>query len=348
MKDMKAKKTDEKKTVYTTTDIAKMVGCSQPVVSKVLNGGHGNIGVGPKRREQILAVAASVGYRSNAAARAMRTGRFNCAALLLGTLDQTSLLPIDLFHGLVDALANRQMHMTVAKLPDAKLVSDRVMPNILRDLYADGLLINYNAKIPSKLVEFVDCFHLPAVWINSCQTSDSVYPDDERAMRELTHYFVERGSREIVYVGSGTWHYSSASRREGYEQAMREAGLVSVAMDGGESFSDRLGSLRALLWASKQPKTFLFYNSDEAICFCDLLEEMGLDLGDSIQLGLVSDRVFTYRAKAYPTMVLPEYELGRAAVSMLLRKLENPNEAQPSRAIPCQLETVAPSPEVMD
>ena len=62
----------------TTADIARMVGVSQPVVSKVLHGGRTNIRVSQATRERVLAVASQHGYRRNTAARAMRTGRFGC------------------------------------------------------------------------------------------------------------------------------------------------------------------------------------------------------------------------------------------------------------------------------
>ncbi|MEM1164869.1 MAG: LacI family DNA-binding transcriptional regulator [Planctomycetota bacterium] len=57
----------------TLNDIAKRVGVSQQVVSKVINGGRSRGGnASAATRDRILKVAAELGYRPNAAAKAMR------------------------------------------------------------------------------------------------------------------------------------------------------------------------------------------------------------------------------------------------------------------------------------
>lgn len=333
------KKTLPTKTVYTTTDIAKLVGVSQPVVSKVLNGGRSNVGVSPAIREKITRVARELGYRSNSAARAMRTGQFNCAALLLGTHQMMSLLPMPLFNGLVDALAKHRMRMTVAKLPDAKLVRDDVVPNLLDDLYADGLLINYNARIPLKFIEFVSRYRLPSVWINSMHEHDCVYPDDFGATVQLTRHFVDSGAKSIVYIGGDGWHYSSKLRFAGYQDAMQGAGLKaeSIWLDLAKE-ADCRDKLRTVLDADSPPAAMVCYNEMIAEFICKVCEEWNVAVGTALRLGIVNDRLFKYRSKAMPTMVLPERELGVAAVSMLLRKIADPESLQNPVAVPCRLE----------
>ncbi|MGI6495460.1 MAG: LacI family DNA-binding transcriptional regulator [Kiritimatiellia bacterium] len=322
----------------TTTDISKVVGVSQPVVSKVLNGGASNICVSAAVREKIVRVARELGYRSNSAARAMRTGRFNCAALLLGAQRATSLLPVALFYGLLDGLARHAMHMTVAKLPDAKLVQDGVVPNLLADLYADGLLINYNAKIPRKLIDFVDEYRLPSVWINSKQAFDCVYPDDFDAMRRLTLHFIETGSADVAYVGKGTWHYSSKLRRDGYLDAVQGKGLRPRMLDlKVDPEPERLACLREFLRGPKLPSAVVCYRQEEVDLVCLVCEELGLPVGQALRLGVVHEQEVLYNRRPIPTMVLPEHELGMEAVAMLLRKIRRPEIRQDPVKVPCRL-----------
>jgi len=320
-----------------------MVGVSQPVVSKVLNGGNGNVGASAATRERILAMARKVGYRSNTAARAMRTGRFNCAALLLGVDPRTSILPVPLFYGLLDGLAKQGMHLTVAKLPDAKLVSAGVMPQLLSELFADGLLINYNAKIPGALMDLIDRYHLPAVWINSMHPADCVYPDDCAAARRLAEHFIQAGHRRVAFFNSsGAWHYSAAQRREGYVAAMTAAGLAPhvVEVRNKPTEAARLALAQKLLDRSARATAVVCYTGEASDLLCRVAADSGVFVPSDLVVGAFHDAPIQWQKKSVPTMILPEREIGMAAVAMLLKKIAHPSEPQPPVAVPCRLEGV--------
>lgn len=347
----------------TTKDIARMVGVSQPVVSKVLNSCGGNVGVSDAVRARILKVAAKVGYRSNSAARAMRTGRFNCAALLLSANPITSLLPTALFSGLLDSLTKQNMHLTVAKIPDTKLVSIESAPKLLTELFADGLLINYNAKIPEALIKLIDHYKLPSVWINSMHPADCVYPADREAARRLTEVFILSGHRRIAFFNNqGTLHYSTAERRGGYLDAMKAAGLEPYVV---ETHRSREGYVRAMTVAGFAPKVIDVKNEVEAgrralaqtlvtgrdratavVCYsphesesiCRTAADLGLSVPSDIAVATFDDQPVVWQQSVVPTMILPQREMAVAAVAMLLKKIAQPSKPQPPEAVPCRLE----------
>jgi LacI family transcriptional regulator len=324
----------------TTRDIARIVGVSQPVVSKVLNGGSGNVGASAATRARILEIAHKVGYRSNSAARAMRTGRFRCAALLLGANPSTSMLPNALFSGLLDALAKLGMHLTVAKLPDAKLVSEGVVPQLLAELFADGLLINYNARIPRGLIEMIERHHMPSVWINSIHPADCVHPDDHAAARRLTEHFIQSGHRRVAFLNSaGTWHYSAAQRRDGYVDAMGAAGLAPhvVEVRNKSTEVERGESARMLIDCPDRPTAIVCYSREGCELVCRLAEAGGISVPSDLAVGVFHDEPLRWQQQVLPTMVLPEREIAMAAVAMLLKKIAQPDEPQPPVAVPCCL-----------
>src|SRR4051812_31906827 len=84
----------------TQIDIAHKAGVSQVTVSHVLSG-RGR--VGEEVRQRVLDIARRLGYRPNAAARAISTGKFGCVTLLMGVRQQTSELPQQLLWGIEDA-----------------------------------------------------------------------------------------------------------------------------------------------------------------------------------------------------------------------------------------------------
>lgn len=333
--------TKSRTTPVTTRDIARIVGVSQPVVSKVLNGGNGNVGASAETCARVSEVARELGYRSNSAARAMRTGRFHCAALLLGSHQSTSQMQMPLFYGLLDALAKQGMHLVAAKLPDAKLVAEGVVPQLLTELFADGLLINYNAKIPSALIKLIQSYRLPAVWINSVHPVDCVYPDDRAAARSLTESLLGAGHRRVVFLNSaGTWHYSAAARRQGYVEAMTAAGAAPdvVEIHNQPTDEERRDLVKALLDRAPRPLAVVCYNPIVCDLLCGKAAARGWAIPSDLAVATFSSDPVAWRDRIVPAMLLPEREIAAAAVAMLLKKIAKPEEAQPPLAVPCRLE----------
>ena len=132
----------------TTSEVAKAAGVSIGAASVVLNGGTKKIGVSEKTRARILRAAAKLGYRLNPAARATRTGKFGSVALLLGRIDYNSLVSGSRLSCILDATEKRNLSLTLTRADDEKLSDERFLHDLLARIYADGLLIGYNADLP--------------------------------------------------------------------------------------------------------------------------------------------------------------------------------------------------------
>ena len=334
----------------TIKQIAERSGLSIPTVSRILS----NKGEAHQlsTREKVLQVARELGYRPNMSARAMRQGRTGTVALLQSGTDQArSLLPAELLAGILDATAEHDLHLTVAALPDVKLTDDGYLPKILREWAADGLLINYNAAIPETMVNIIQEHELPAVWINSMQATDCVFPDDENAAQQATEYLLRLGHERIAYATmGGAGHYSDAARRTGYETAMRAAGKTPrtlVVFGVRDNARDAvIPAALEMLRGPDAPTALLCYNTQAVQAAAYLAATLGIILPHS--LSLIGFCVSPYEAlgiRNTDTMVLPEFEMGRVAVDMLIRKIEHPQIANPPRPIPFRLEggwTTAP------
>src|SRR2546421_5430565 len=102
----------------TIKEIARRTGMSIPTVGNIL--GRSADRYSAKTQQRIRQAAQELGYKPNSSARAMRQGRFGCAALVLSRSKQQthSHIPAGLLDGLDDALARHDMHLTVARLTD--------------------------------------------------------------------------------------------------------------------------------------------------------------------------------------------------------------------------------------
>src|SRR5690349_18023437 len=105
----------------TIKEIAQHTGLSIPTVGNVLGRSAGRYS--QATRQRVMKAAQELGYRPNSSARAMRSGKIGCAALVLSRSHPSILshIPLGLLDGLDDELAQHNMHLTVSRLTDEQL-----------------------------------------------------------------------------------------------------------------------------------------------------------------------------------------------------------------------------------
>ena len=320
-------------------DVAELVGVSTMTASVVLNGAgkKTTIAVSDQTREKVLLAAAELGYKRNGSMVAARTGRFDCVALLLSTNDTYSDLPKRMWDGIHDELAAHNLTLSMARLPDEKLTDKGTVPKILREWMADGLLIDYTNAIPEKMVELINAHRLPAIWINSQQPGDCVFPDDFDAGRRATRHLIDLGHQRIVYAnfahiaGDELEHYSGRDRQGGYEKAMSEANLqarVLVRECEDDEFEADVARLMLLLSGADAPTAMVAYGRLEPERAFVAADRLGLRVPDDFSIVSLAMPTPLW-GRTVTTFCVPEFEIGRGAVEMLRQKIENPGEVLP-------------------
>ena len=325
----------------TQNDVARHLGVGQKTVSRVF-GAPGY--VGEKMREKVLAAARKLGYRPNNSARAMRTGRFSNVLLLKSAYGVVSYLPGPLLDGIQDELARRDLTLTLARFPDEELTREDFVPKTLREWVADGILVNYDTNIPQRMIELVQTHPIPAIWINSKQAADCVYPNDFQAGRLATEHLLRLGHRRIAYLDyhirhTAVRHYSREDRLEGYRSAMTAAGLRPslITPEGhlpdGETAAYAAGFLRG----PQRPTAAVTYSTDEAFALAyGAAVHAGLRVPRDLSVVTVSLGA-VYCGVPMTCVDNPMHEVGRVAVDMLLEKIEHPRRKLPPRAVDFKL-----------
>jgi LacI family transcriptional regulator len=320
----------------TISQLAERTGLSPITVSRALRG----VGrMGDDTRKRIVHEATKMGYRPNSSARAMRTGRFGCVGALLSTRESASVMPAPLLRGIDDALAERNVHLTLSHLPDDKLLDAGYIPKILTDWMVDGLLVNYTHYIPRQMIDLIEENEIPSIWLNTKQDGNCVYPDDHAAALDVTRHLLELGHRRIAYAdyynfGTEESHYSNSDRYAGYAAAMQAAGLAPRRL-GDVQHADRVPYTRQWLSAVDRPTAVVAYSpmmTGHAILYA--AATVGLNVPADLSLVTFND-VATYEFDVkVATALLPEAQLGREAVAMLFEKIELPRKRLRPRVIP--------------
>jgi DNA-binding LacI/PurR family transcriptional regulator len=339
----------------TLSEIAKLAGVSKMTVSNVLNGRSKEAWPSSaERANQIRQIAERLQYRPNAAAKAIAQGRFNNVAMVMGQTAQY--MPDGLLRGAAQALAERDMSLTITELPDAKLTNQGFVPKMLRELSSDGLLINYISNVPEAMERLLRSNHIPSAWINIKGPTDCVYPDDEAGARAATEHLLQLGHRRIAFVGgTGEGHYSDADRRGGYEATMRAAGrrpqVVAATTAAWRkdmtpaSTDTRLSACAALLASADRPTAVLAAEPDYAQPLMYAAALAGLAVPRDLSVITFADWVPDGLGVFCGFMHISMTKVGATAVRLLAEKLENPAVTLPSVAVPLTLhvgQTVAP------
>jgi LacI family transcriptional regulator len=320
----------------TLKDVAAHAGIGYPSVSAVLNGSKGQH-VAMETRERILRAAEELGYRRNASASVLRSGRFgNVGLLLSATYPHRSFLPQSWWHGAYEQLNEKNYHLTISALPDETLSDETALPKTLREAMVDGLLINYIDSFPVIAEKLIQQYQVPVVWLNVDREFDTVRPDDEHAGELLTRHLIENGHRHIVYRSIASMHYSDAARQKGYEKAMLSAGLAphvvtAYVEPGSKGWSEQLSA-----WKNQAdaPTAIVEYNDEVAFDTLIQLLQGGWEIPREMSLVTFSTHFHMFDKLPLTTIVLPQQEIGQKAAQLIMNKIENP--VSPLKAISLQ------------
>ncbi len=330
--------------------ISEDLGVSERSVRRALTGKTKGVwGSAAVRIKRIEEMASGMNYRPNSAARAMAEGRFGAVALLLSTKAERSYLPPGLLAGITSKLAEAELHLIVSQLADEKFSSGLAVPKLLREWSADGMLIDYTDNIPSRLIQIIEKHGLPCVWINAFRESNSIYPDDEEAAARATRYLLDHGHKRIAFLDLAheddpEAHFSTHARREGYRKTMVAANLKSDVTQTLVDFPLRAAFLDEWMGRKPRPTAVLCYSGEESALMLAALRH-GLHVPENLSVMSFAAVNIVAPGMVVDSMLIPEYELGRKSVEMLLQLLDSLGSPLPSVGVPlvqARGQTVAP------
>ncbi len=331
-------------------DIAERAGVSLETARQIL-GGRGQR-YGAATRDRVERLARDLGYRPNAAALAISTGRFGCLAMLTSAVPERAVWVGDFWIGLTRALAARDHHLAVVSLPDDELVADEAAPKLLRQQLADGLLINGADDLPPAFAAAIVRHRIPHAWINRrVPGAACVAPDDAGAGALVARALLSAGHRRIAYTSSlQAPDASDEDRWRGCRDACAAAGLRARRVQGEAPPQDRaawMGRCRALLGDDDRPSAIVAYDPRTAYPLSTVAAGLGLRLPQDLSLVTFAGEIAAEIGPVLSTCIIPYRALGAAAAEAGLAAIADHDGARFERLVPfTQLvgATIAPPP----
>lgn len=300
----------------TRKDVARYAGVSTAVVSYVVNGGPKK--VAPATEAKVQDAIRVLGYRPNAAARALKLGSSETLGLIV---PDNSNPFFSLFAHAVEDAATALGYALVLSNSDGNLAKERRNIRNLAARQVDGVLLASVLFEPD--LEVLETAGIPSVLLNQERDApgfNSVGVDLAAGARMAVEHLIGHGHTNIGLAIGTNVSNDLDGREVGWLNALRDAGLPEGPTARSEF--DRPGGYAAgkRLLASGNRPTAIFASSDmQGIGILRAVHEAGLTLPGDIALVSFDGSIESeYSWPALTTVAQPVRAMAESAVRALV------------------------------
>lgn len=304
----------------TMKDVALHAGVSQSTVSFVLNGLE-DMRIGAETRKRVLDAVAALDYRPRAAGRPPKSVGLGVIGVMFDEIATSPFASVsiegiqeeawkhDVIAEIVMTGGNRDYEAEVLK----KWARDRVTGVIY------GSILTRRVSPPDALSKhrtvLLNCYENAARF-------PSVVPAERRGGQAATEALLAEGFRRIAFISGEQWMEASDQRMEGYERALRSAGLAvdpSLIVEGNFLPSGGREATLRLMAGHVKPEAIFCANDLMAIGCYEALKELGERVGEGVAvMGYDDQEVAQHLSPALSTVLLPHREMGQWSARTLL------------------------------
>jgi LacI family transcriptional regulator len=315
----------------TINDVARLSGVSKKTVSRVINRSPL---LNQGTRERVEAVIAELGYVPNPQARALALRR----NFLLGLIhdNPNAQMVLNFQEGVLDAIRGSEFALVVRPV-------DRNSPALFDDirhfieqqrLYGVMVLppLSENDALAALFAE-LGCNY---VRMGSAELDDSahlVQSNDREAVREAVGLLIEGGHQRIGLVAGPEGFRSAYERREGWREAMTDAGLPlgpDLIAPGSYTFETGRVAGAALLTQDEPPSAIFASNDVMAAGVLHAARERGLSVPEDLSIVGFDDTAIA--ATIWPPLSTVRWPI-RAMARSAARKLIFPEAAEQEQSL---------------
>jgi LacI family transcriptional regulator len=314
-------------TIY---DIAKKAGVSPKTVARILNGESGR----PKNVEKIKKVADDLGYIRNKSAAVLRSGKSNSIGVLVSSLTNP-FYPVFL-ESLYSEAKLRNLHI----IPMVTFGD----PGALRDAFdlfiesrVAGIIAGVDEEHPLEewedVVEKIIKLKIPLLLAGAQSKWKEVsgfLGDETRTMSLMINHLLDRGKRDIGFIGGPLDVQGHKSRYDGFLKAMKKAKLKerpSWILTGEASVTGGEQMARKLLQRKNRPDAVICSNDILAIGAIRAAHLENLDIPGQIAITGIDDiplSEFTY--PELTTVRQPRIMMAKVMLDTLAPETANAND----------------------
>ncbi|BED88673.1 MULTISPECIES: LacI family DNA-binding transcriptional regulator [Pseudoalteromonas] len=309
----------------TSYDVAREAGVSQSAVSRVFRPGFS---VSKKTREKVIATANEMGYRPNAIARMLITKQSGMVAVILSS--QANLNYPEVLSELNRELALNNKRVLLFTLDNADEL-DELLENIWT-FQVDGV-IALAAHFDSKSLNLFAKHSTPIVLYNRHvpeSNANTVCCNHDKGIKQLIDLLHQANHKSYLILSGPTDSDVANERREIAENYLHTLGVQNTPVIYGDyGYKSARDALKK--WLKKHPKPDAIICSNDAMAIGvidELKENFCIKVPDDISVvgfdGINASSWYNYQIT---TVQQPMKQLTKAAVDILMERIENPQAA---------------------
>jgi DNA-binding LacI/PurR family transcriptional regulator len=314
--------------------VARLANVSQSAVSRAFTPGAS---VSEDTRTRVLEAAAQLGYRPNALARAMISGKSHLIAVLVAYLDN-QFYPV-ILEKLSRALQKKGYHVLLMMTETGN--QDELIRQILQ-YQVEGIVLA-SATLSSNLAEECAKTGVPVVLFNRYSPVapvSSVTSDNIEGGRLAAEHLIEQGCRHIAYIAGFEDSSTNRDREAGFFRGLASHGLTCHArLIGGYTNEGASAAARKLMQDHPGVDGLFVANDHMAFTVMDVLrQELGLSIPDDIAIvGYDDVPQSAWAAYDLTSVEQPTGPMVDATVSMLLEQAAEKSGERGTAILPARL-----------
>ena len=307
------------KTSVTSIDVARLANVSQSAVSRTFTPGAS---VSDDTKQRVLDAAKALGYRPNALARSLISGRSRIIGLVVAYLEN-HFYPI-VIEKLSRALQAHGYHVMLFMTQPGQ--QDQVINEILQ-YKMDGVVLA-SVTLSSHIAEECANIGVPVVLFNRYIPDShvsSVTSDNELGGR-LVADLLAKNHKRIAYIAGNENSSTNNDRENGFKQGLAAVGLsLWKHTVGMYSYDSAKTAARELLDCEEKPDAIFVANDHMAFAVMDVIRsEYGLRIPEDISVvGYDNVPTADWAAYSLTTVEQPVEPMIEATVDILLKQMEH-------------------------
>lgn len=310
----------------TIKDVARVAGVSIATVSRILNG---SAGVSEELAVRVAEAVDVLEYRPNALARALKERKSRSMGLVIPDIENP-FFPA-LVRGVEDAARQHGYAVILCNSDGDPVEEDRYI-QFLFSKQVDGILFIGGAESEGNL-DLLAALPIPVVTLDRRSTAvklSAVVCDNYQGAILAVEHLIKTDRKKIAFIGGPVNSSSAIDRRRGFFDTHNRFGLPvneRLVYTGNYSFDNGYKITKALIESTEAFDAIFAANDMMAVGAIEALIENGIGVPENVAVAGFDDiRMAGWYKPALTTVRQPVYEMGQAAVTMLIKQISGTAE----------------------
>lgn len=310
-------------------DLAKKLKVSTVTVSKALRD-HPDISL--ETTEKVKELAEKLGYMPNYAAKNLSSRNSNTIGLVVPKI--AHLFFASVIESVFDT-AFENNYETLLTVSQEQADRERKHIQSLLSMRVDGLIVSITQETKDlSIFERVRQLQVPLIFIDrvpELKNVSTVTVDDKGGAYSAVTYAIKKGYKKIAHIGGYSHINIGKARREGFINALKDNKIPvnkHWVIESGFSEEDGYNGFRKIMDSGELPEYILAVTYPVALGIHSAASEANIRIPEDIEITCFGNNLLNrFTPSIFNFVNQPAQELGRQAVNLLLKKINNPKES---------------------